>query len=358
MKQYKYSLDKSSKKFVCPKCNKKTFVLFLETETNNYLSDEYGRCDRESNCGYFNTPKGEQKNTFEVINRPPPEPSFHEFSLVTNSIKHQNNFIQFLKTLFTETEVNEAIQKYYIGTSKHWNGATIFWQIDNLEKVRHGKIMLFNPETGKRVKNKEGKGLINSVRSVLKLKDFNLNQCLFGLQLINKTYQKTIALVEGEKTAVLMSLFKPQYTWLATGGKSGLKHDFLKPIKEYKIIAFPDKSEYNDWLNKATELNGFGFKIVVNDWLEQQTNYLDGSDLADVYINECKLIAPQKTEAMRIVETDTKQDWQCTNDSRETLFLFKNKQKSITEMTKEESYKAIKYFIDHNAEVMTIKNST
>ena len=67
----------------------------------------------------------------------------------------QNNFIQFLKTLFTETEVNEAIQKYYIGTSKHWNGATIFWQIDNLEKVRHGKIMLFNPETGKRVKNKE-----------------------------------------------------------------------------------------------------------------------------------------------------------------------------------------------------------
>ena len=265
MKQYKYSLDKSSKKFVCPKCYKKTFVLFIETETNNYLSDAYGRCDRQSNCGYFNTPKGEQKNTFEVINRPPPEPSFHEFSLVTNSIKHQNNFIQFLKTLFTETEVNEAIQKYYIGTSKHWNGATIFWQIDNLEKVRHGKIMLFNPETGKRVKNKEGKGLINSVRSVLKLKDFNLNQCLFGLQLINKTYQKTIALVEGEKTAVLMSLFKPQYTWLATGGKSGLKHDFLKPIKEYKIIAFPDKSEYNDWLNKATELNGFGFKIVVNN---------------------------------------------------------------------------------------------
>ena len=54
--------------------------------------------------------------------------------------------------------------------------------------------------------------------------------------LIKETEGNVIGLVESEKTAVLMSLFKPQYTWLATGGKSGLKHDFLKPIKEYKII--------------------------------------------------------------------------------------------------------------------------
>ena len=288
MKQYKYSLDKSSKKFVCPRCNKKSFVKFIETETGNYLNDEFGRCDHQSSCKYFCTPKGELKNTFEIIDKPPPEPSFHEYNLVSQSGRNykQNNFVQFLKTLFTEAEVKEAILKYLIGTSKHWNGATIFWQIDNNEKVRHGKIMLFNPETGKRVKDQNGNGLINSVRSILKLKDFNLCQCLFGLHLINETNQKTIALVEGEKTAVIMSVFKPQYTWLATGGKGGLKHEFLKPIKNYKIIAFPDKSEYNDWLQRATELNGFGFNILVNDWLEQQNNYTDGTDLADVYITE------------------------------------------------------------------------
>lgn len=290
MKQYKYTLDKSSKKFNCPKCNKKTFVKYLETETGNYLNDSFGRCDRESNCGYYGTPTGEFKNTFEVVNIPTPEPSFHNYELVSQSGRNykQNNFIQFLKTLFTEAEVKEAILKYLIGTSKHWSGATTFWQIDNSEKVRHGKIMLFNSETGKRTKDQNGKGFINSVRSVLKIKDFNLNQCLFGLHLINETNQKTIALVESEKTAVIMSVFKPQYTWLATGSKSGLKFEFLKPIKEYKIIAFPDKSEYNDWLHKAIELNGFGFQIVVNDWLEQQSNYTDGTDLADVYINEKK----------------------------------------------------------------------
>ena len=59
----------------------------------------------------------------------------------------------------------------------------------------------------------------------------------------------------------------------------------MKPIQQYKIIAFPDKSEYNDWLIKSKQLNKFGFNIVVNDWLEQ-SNYIDGTDLADVLILE------------------------------------------------------------------------
>lgn len=287
MKQYKYNLDKSSKKFICPNCNKRTFVKFIETETGNYLAEEFGRCDRETNCGYYSTPTGEI-NTFEVVDIPTPEPSFHSYDLVSQSGRNfkQNTFVQFLRTIFSDAQVKEVILKYLIGTSKLWEGATVFWQIDNNEKVRHGKIMLFNPETGKRSKDQNGNGFINSVRSVLKLKDFNLNQCLFGLHLINETNTKTIALVESEKTAVLMSVFKPEYTWLSTGSKGGLKHEFLKPIKQYKIVAFPDKSEYKDWLDKATELNGFGFNIVVNDWLEQQSNYVDGTDLADVYINE------------------------------------------------------------------------
>lgn len=287
MKQYKYSLDKSSKKFVCPKCNKRTFVKYVETETGSYLNDEFGRCDRETNCSYHSTPKGEFNNTFEVKYFAPPEPSFHDYSLVSQSGRNykQNNFIQFLTTIFSVDEVKGVILKYLIGTSKIWNGATVFWQIDNSEKVRHGKIMLFNPETGKRQKRVNGKAFISSVRAVLKLNDFVINQCLFGLHLINESNQKTIAIVESEKTAVIMSIFKPNYIWVATGMKGGFKFETLKPIKDYKIIAFPDKSEYNDWLKKAIELNGIGFKIVVNDWLEQ-TDYEDGTDFADVFIIE------------------------------------------------------------------------
>jgi len=177
-----------------------------------------------------------------------------------------------------------------IGTSKRWDGATVFWQMDNLKLVRAGKILQYDVVTGKRLKNENGKGLIDWTHSILKrnnlLKDFNLSQCLFGLHLINETDNKTIALVEGEKTAIIMSIFKPEYIWLSTGSKHGLKHEFLKEIKDYKIVAFPDKSEYDFWLNRAIKLNSYGFNIIVNDWLEQQTNFETGTDLADVYIFE------------------------------------------------------------------------
>ncbi len=297
MIQYKYSLDKSSKKFVCPRCNKRTFVKYIETETADYLSDEFGRCDRETECQYWLTPEKENNTVVEVKNIRPPEPSFHSYDLVSLSGRNfkQNNFIQFLRTTFSDDEVRQVILKYLIGTSKYWNGATVFWQIDNLERVHAGKILQYDKIKGKRIKTKEGKGLINWVHSVLKMIDFNLNQCLFGLHLVNETNQKTIALVESEKTAVMMSVFKPQYTWLATGSKSGLKYDFLKPIKNYNIVAFPDKSEFNDWLIKATELNGFGFKIVVNDWLEY-SDYEKGTDLADVYIIEKNCFSHGKKE--------------------------------------------------------------
>lgn len=287
MIQFKYTLDKSSRKFICPKCNKKSFVKYIETETNNYLSDEFGRCDHESSCQYFLTPEKEQ-TTFKIVDIPKPETSYHSLELVEKAflIAKDSNFVMFLKSLFSEAEVKTAVYKYLISTSRYWNGATIFWQIDNLERVHHGKIMLFNPETGKRAKDKDGKGYINSVRSVLRLKNFNLSQCLFGLHLINEN-TRVVALVEAEKTAVIMSIFKPEYVWLSTGSKSGLKYEFLKPVKDFKIVEFPDKSEFNDWNNKAIELNGFGFKISVSNWLEN-TKYPDGTDLADVYINESK----------------------------------------------------------------------
>ncbi len=293
MKVYKYTLDKKSKKYICPKCNKKTLVKYIETATNNYLGDEFGRCDRETNCNFHNTPISLEKNTFEITNVVKPLPSFHSLELVEKSLlgKNKNNFIDFLKTIFTAGEVEKTVATYFIGSSKHWNGATIFWQIDNFERVHAGKILQYNPQTCKRAKDTNGKSLINWVHSVLKytktINEFNLHQCLFGLHLIVDNNIKTIGLVESEKTAVIMHLFKPNYIWLATGSKHGFKLEYLLPIKKYKIVAFPDKSEFNDWNKKAKELNKLGFQIDVNDYLET-INCNTGVDFADILINQKK----------------------------------------------------------------------
>src|SRR5690606_19137921 len=127
--QYRYSLEKGSKKHRCPRCAKKTFVRYVDNETGEYLPIELGRCDREQKCQYWEMPQGEFKNTYEVKYTPPPPTSYHDYRLVSKSGRNfqQNNFVQFLKTLFSEDEVKDAILKYLIGTSKLWDGATVFW---------------------------------------------------------------------------------------------------------------------------------------------------------------------------------------------------------------------------------------
>ena len=56
MKNFPYELDKSSRKFICPGCEKRRFVKYIDIETNQYLPERFGRCDREVNCGYFIDP--------------------------------------------------------------------------------------------------------------------------------------------------------------------------------------------------------------------------------------------------------------------------------------------------------------
>jgi hypothetical protein len=357
MKQYKYSLDKSSKKFICPKCHKKTFVKFIDIETASYLEEEYGRCDRETNCGYFSTPTSEHINTFEKVTVSKPETSYHDWELVYKMYAEEpssNNFTEFLKTKFTAEEVFTAMQKYLITDSnERWQGATVFWQIDNLEKVHAGKILHYNRQNGRRMKDENNKSSIDWIHSLLKknksIPEFNLSQCLFGLNIINENRAKKVALVEGEKTAVIMSIFKPNYTWLATGSKSGLKYEFLKPIKDYRIIAFPDKGEYSDWFHMAKQLNKLGFKILIDDFLEN-TDYPNGTDLADVHINE--LEADPATENWK-----PEQEHKFSEGSLEVHEIVQRRKEQKQELTKGESYKAIQYFIENDTDKYIITSA-
>ena len=141
--------------------------------------------------------------------------------------------------------------------------------------------MACNPTSGKRIKNESGKSFINWVHKIMKVKNFNLKQCLFGLHLVNSK-TKTIHLVESEKTAVIMSVLIPGFTWLATGSNGNFNHTLLEPIKDISIIAIPDAGEYLNWLEKAKQLNRSGFKINVSDFVENNKNVIKGWDLVDL----------------------------------------------------------------------------
>ncbi|MRJ11320.1 hypothetical protein EDL98_09590 [Ornithobacterium rhinotracheale] len=291
-KEYRYKLDSSSRKFICPSCGKKTFVRFIDSLTKEYLQDNLGRCDREINCGYFKYPN---KNKLETTLQAPKvkETTYHDYDLVekTMDYKGDNNFLNYLRSLFKEDIVQKIKRDYKIGTADFFYNGAIFWQIDDHEKVRGGKIIQYK-EDGHRTKN------INWVHVHLlkqkKIDEFHLSQCLFGLHLIQIEKDKPIAIVESEKTACIMSVTFPAFLWLATGSLQGINFNKLLPIKNRKIILYPDtspirneKSAYSIWTEKAEYFKQLGFDIHVSDLLENLANEDDrerGFDLAD-YVN-------------------------------------------------------------------------
>lgn len=319
MNVYKYSLDKSSKKFICPNCGKRRFVRYLNQITNEYLEDAYGRCDRETSCGYHNSPKQNESIALVNIEKVNITPDFIDPSLVKQSLKkyNNNNFANFLNKHFAKQEVENCITKYNIGTSKHWEGATVFWQINQNQKVHTGKIILFDENTGKRVKNPFPH--INWAHKKINKDKFNLKQCLFGLHLYKKVFatslQKptttllqdhniTIAIVESEKTAIIMSLFIPEYLWMATGSKQNLKLQLLEPLKNENIVVYPDKGEFEDWSKKVNELQKEGFKIKCSSLVEN-SDFETGTDLADIYF-AMKKNTPKNNFANVLSDTEKK----------------------------------------------------
>ena len=82
--------------------------------------------------------------------------------------------------------------------------------------------------------------------------DWTLSQCLFGEHLLTKYPEKTVALVEAEKTAVICAGFFPDYVWLATGGKSQL-NERLNVLKGRKVVAYPDLDATKEWRTRVLD---------------------------------------------------------------------------------------------------------
>jgi hypothetical protein len=288
-------------RYLCPSCQQreKTFSRYIDTQTGKHVAPTVGRCNRESNCGYHYTPKQYFQDNNISFDAPQVKP-YYKPKAVTPQQKpvsyipvevfkaslqsHEPNyFIKFLIDLFGVEVINELISKYFIGTSTHWNGATAFWQIDIAGKVRMGKIMLYSPTTGKRVK--EPFNHITWVHKALKQPEFELRQCLFGEHLLqDKT--KPVAIVESEKTAIIASVYFPQFIWVAVGSLNNLNAEKCKVLAGRKVTLFPDLNGFEKWNIKAKELSHLAM-FIVSDLLERKATEAErkqGFDLADYLI--------------------------------------------------------------------------
>jgi hypothetical protein len=290
-------------RYRCPECNKgKTFSRYIDTETGEHIADNVGRCERLDNCSYHYTPKQYfQDNNISFDTQQPKQytkpksdksdtikkkaVSFIPVEIFKQSLKsHEaNDFVKFLLGLFGFEITGKLINKYFIGTSQHWPGANVFWQIDVAGKIRTGKIMLYNPTTGKRVK--EPYNHISWVHTALKLPEYELKQCFFGEHLLQDK-AKPVAIVESEKTAIIASVYLPQFIWIAAGSKDGLNLDKCQVLKGRTVILFPDLNGFEKWSNKAKEHSHIA-RFTVSELLERKASEAEkkrGLDLADYLI--------------------------------------------------------------------------
>ena len=196
----------------------------------------------------------------------------------------------------SEKQMQRAAQRYRLGASR--DGGVIFWQIDECDLLRDGKIMHYRPDCHRDHDRKPTWASYLLRKSGQLPKDWNTDHCLFGLHLLTEDgrwkKEAVVAVVEAEKTAVIMSEVKPDYLWMATGGKTELNVAKLRPLKGHRVILFPDTDEdgqtYRDWYDVAEAASDvFGHPVTVSTLLEQHATPLQKAakiDLVDLLFSQ------------------------------------------------------------------------
>jgi hypothetical protein len=325
---YRYTFDKGSTKHICPSCGKKRFVKYVDNVSGEYLPDQYGRCDREVNCGYLSNPykdgylasqaKSFNRNEYAAFFKKNKKLTPMPQDVLQNTLGRyeQNDFINnVLENLphIDKELVEKIIAEYFLGTmsSGYMKGATTFPFIDINGKIRAIQVKKFD-------KNNHANGSPNFIHSMIHkelikgnkkipkwLLDYRENEkiisCLFGEHLLNKYKNNPIGLVEAPKTAIYASLYfglpdgPEDVLWLAAYNLSILNAERCAVLEGRKVILFPDSSEggkaFDLWNNKAKEFATVipNTRFIVSDLLEKNaSNYEKGKgfDLADFLFRE------------------------------------------------------------------------
>lgn len=212
--------------------------------------------------------------------------------------------------------IERSLKDYHIGHARQ--GLTIFWQIDEQNRVRTGKMMRYKQDGHRDRESTYGFDYIHSAlyrhseTTGYSADKTEVKQTLFGMHLLNAYGSRAnVNIVESEKTALLMSIAygnNMQQVWMACGGLENLTTERLRPIMEQKrqIILYPDRDGVDKWKAKAENLRYPKITVFTDPVLKW---WCDGdgekADVADVVIRMLNRYPPldsiSKSEAFRIL---------------------------------------------------------
>ena len=204
----------------------------------------------------------------------------------------QSDFTRYLRTIVSDfAQLSDVVNAYHLGVTKEHH--VIYWYVDIDGIVRMGKVMAYCPNGHRNhaitpssiAKELSKRGEIPA--------DYVIKKTLFGEHLLRDSHSsdKTIGIVESEKTSIICSLFLPNLLWLATGSFGNLQEERMSAVKNCDVILFPDTDKdgyaYGMWSGRAEELNEKGWHIRVSDYLEKTATpeqRLAKVDIADLLI--------------------------------------------------------------------------
>lgn len=285
MKDYKYRLEKyagRATRHECPHCHTQlSFARYID-ERGSSIAEIVGRCNRDDKCGYHLTPSEYFRDkgisytpTIYVAPKPLPPTDYIPEEMMVRTLRTDNAFLRWLTRYFSLSDVAQAVERYRIGDAK--DDRVIFWQIDQENRIRTGKIMLYDTTTGHRVKNVSGS--FDWVHRKVK-NPYQLSQCLFGLHLVDD--EKPVAVVESEKSAIIASLSIPTYTWVATGGKQNYR--LTEALKGHDVTLFPDLGGYDEWRRYAKNHSYKVSNLLEQVATDEERN--EGLDIADYILKQ------------------------------------------------------------------------
>ena len=256
-------------------------------EACQWLSQQYG---------IGTTPFGSNTLWPKPKERPKPELPAYTYipqEMLDAIISVDSSLCRCLKLMFQSEAVDWVADEYRIGcyAMKGLDDYTVFPSIDaegricNL-KVQHYDTDLFSPRFAHSDPDScRWLGSIWVSEGRLPKGAKFKSDCLFGEHLLPRYPNHQVILVESPKNALFGALAFPQMIWVATGNKSQLKRDVLRPLRGRDVIVIPDGDAVEEWsaaIATMTDLANF----TVTDFCKRiaptgETKY----DIAD-YLQE------------------------------------------------------------------------
>jgi hypothetical protein len=299
MKSYKYTLDKSSRKYLCPQCGKRKLVRYVDSNTGELQSSEFGRCDREDSCGYLLYPRTEWKEygkvarSLAIRRESHPQKKKEQVFIPWEALKTTwagydgCSFITYLMSKgIPDSVLERVIEMYYLGTinSGHLRGALTIPFINVEDNIAFVQVKMFD-ESNNTIKTSALHSILKGTKENEWINEFEKNEqkvtCFFGAHLLKVYPRNPIVLVEAPKTAIYGTCYygapktEKDFLWLAVYNKSSLTEEKFKILEGRKIILIPDLSSDSDTFNKWSERAHSFAKMLKNttvsifEYLEQ-----------------------------------------------------------------------------------------